>query len=226
MNRTRGHTPLSLVLALVLSGCTATLAPAPGTTRLPGPNQAAIAESAGVRVAAAASAWRGYPLDLDDVVLPMLVVVENGGSRRLRIRYDDFWLAGADGRRFAAIPPYEVTGTVSEPIPAAYYPRPFLAGYYPGWGFGGPFLYDRLYYDPYWPFYGHYPAFAYVRLPTNDMIQRALPEGVVEPKGKISGFLYFERVPRKAREVTFTARLVDADSGTELGTITIPFVVD
>ena len=63
-------------------------------------------------------------------------------------------------------------------------------------------------------------------LPTGDMVQMALPERVLEPGARAEGFLYFDRVDRKAKRVDFTARLVNATSGDQIGTITIPFVVD
>ncbi len=221
MGRGRLRVPLLLALAVLVGGCATTLVPAPGTVELPGAGHGAIAEDARVRVAAAAEAWRGHPYDLGGAVTPMLVVVENNSTRRLRVRYDAFSLVGADGRRFAAIPPFAVTGTVAVPVDAAFAPPAF---YSPGWAlYGGPFARDPLY-GWRWPFFASYPAYVWVRLPTNDMIQRALPEGVVEPGGKISGFLYFEEVARSTREVTFTAVLVDAASDATFGTVRIPFL--
>lgn len=141
----------------------------------------------------------------------MLVVIENGSSRRLGVRTSSFTLVAADGRHFAAVPPRQVSGVVSEPAGWAYYPS---------WGFYGHRFYS------YSPFYERYPVFADVRLPTSDMIRQALPEEVVEPGGRISGFLYFEKVPRNADTVTLAAMLVDADTDAEFGTVRIPFVVD
>jgi hypothetical protein len=63
-----------------------------------------------------------------------------------------------------------------------------------------------------------------LELPTSDMLQRALPEGVLAPGGRISGFVYFDHV-LDVVHVTFVAHLIEV-GGDELGMIGIPFVVD
>lgn len=45
-------------------------------------------------------------------------------------------------------------------------------------------------------------------LPTERMIRRALPEGVLEPGGAVAGFLYFDEVDDETRRITFEADLV------------------
>jgi hypothetical protein len=57
------------------------------------------------------------------------------------------------------------------------------------------------------------------------MLQRALPEGVVEPGGRVGGFLYFQRLEGPG-PFTFSVDLVDAKTGERLGVITIPFVAE
>jgi len=85
--------------------------------------------------------------------------------------------------------------------------------------YGGAFPFDRGYYGEY---YGQFLGFGHIELPTGDMIQQAAPEGVLEPGGRISGFVYFERVFDVVR-VAFVAQLV-AVGGQDLGTIQIPFM--
>jgi hypothetical protein len=97
---------------------------------------------------------------------------------------------------------------------------PYLAAYYP-WSpaFAGSFVSDRWYYDRY------RPVFRRVELPTGDMVPKALPEGVVDPGGRASGFLYFEEVGDVER-ADFIARLVDASTGARLGSVSIAFLAD
>lgn len=79
----------------------------------------------------------------------------------------------------------------------------------------GSFTPDPLYYDTYlaqWP----------VSLPTEDMVRRAIPEGVLAPGGEVSGFLFFQDVPQGMESVTFQFDLVDADSEQQFGTVRIP----
>jgi hypothetical protein len=216
---------LVAALAVALVGCATQLRPAPEAVMLPGPGQAAVAEAAGVRIVASADAWRGDPEGLERVVTPMLVRVENDGAVAVQVRYEDFALVAADGRRFVAIPPFNVRGVVST----------LDRGGYPVYGFGVSPFYPHLavapgiypfdpfypfYYDPYWPYWHRW-----VTLPTGDMVQKALPEGVLQPGGRATGFLYFEDVA-KARRVTFEARLPVRDADNRTVSVTIPFVVD
>jgi hypothetical protein len=70
------------------------------------------------------------------------------------------------------------------------------------------------------------PALVEIELPTADMISMALPEGVLDPAGRITGFLYFEDVEDlDIASVDFTINLINADSGTQFGTVRLPFVV-
>ncbi|MEW6300382.1 MAG: hypothetical protein AB1671_22035 [Thermodesulfobacteriota bacterium] len=217
------------VTFLFLSGCaTATLQPAPWANIVPGPGAGAVAEQAGVRIEARAGAWRGIPTDLADVVTPLLVTLTNESAQPLRVRYQEFQLVSATGETFAALPPFAVEGTVTQRIRPPLSPffgfgvAPYLSPYYP-WAapFDGPFAFDPLYYHRY------YPTFVRVRigLPTADMLEAALPEGVVEPQGRIAGFLYFERVGEEVARVDFRAELIDAQTEEDFGVITIPFLV-
>lgn len=217
------------LLALTAPGCATTLVPAPGAHRVAGVGHAADARMAGVHIVASAGAWSGFPSDLDDIVTPMLVTITNDGPRPLEIRYEHFALQTPGGVVFAALPPFQVKGFTLDPLnnlgPTAgfgFSVAPYLSPYYPGWTvYGGPFPFNSGYYGGY---YGFYSAFGQIRLPTSDMLQRALPEGVLAPGGRISGFVYFDHVLDVVR-VAFVARLIEV-GGQEFGMIGIPFVVD
>jgi hypothetical protein len=206
---------------LLLAGCAPHLRPAPDAQLVPGPGQGAAAEGAGVRVVARAGAWHAWPPHLSSVVVPMLVSVENHSTTAVRLRYQDFALVSPDGRRFPALAPFEIQGVVMEPVPG--YARPL-----------GPFLvrdvFGRLVFvDPWFgdPFSRDWtlPRTVAVTLPTADMVQLALPERVVEPGGRVSGFLYFPRL-RRVAAVTFTARLLSEPGHEPLATLTIPFLME
>lgn len=85
----------------------------------------------------------------------------------------------------------------------------------PHWS--GAFPSDPEYYDTYLP---QWP----VNLPTEDMVRRALPEGVLADGGEVSGFLYFQRVPAGMGAVNFQLELVDARTEQQFGTVRIPFL--
>src|SRR5439155_6027825 len=47
-------------------------------------------------------------------------------------------------------------------------------------------------------------------MPSDDMIAEGLQEGMLMPEGFVSGFVYFERVAPKEKQLSFNAKLVDA----------------
>jgi hypothetical protein len=208
-------------------------------------NDVASQTVAGVRVEAVGK-WNGDPPDLGRVLAPVGVTIENHSGRPLRVRYEDFSLVGQRGFRYAALPPFGMraaVGTRDETprfrLAAAYaparamvrpiaHPRFFHRGFYVapqfGWiypGFApwpyGPWAYDPLYYDRW---YGYWPQ----PLPSQDMLEQALPEGAVADGGNVSGYVYFQTPETNQGRVNFELKLVDANTGQQFGMVSIPFV--
>ncbi|MBE2253878.1 MAG: hypothetical protein IAE78_30390 [Myxococcus sp.] len=236
------------LLAALVSGCVVTtvLRPAPGAVVVPQQPNVLFTEVADVRVWAG-GAWVGDPPGLADVLTPVHVAFENRSARPLRVSYRDCTLVGRSGFRYAALPPFptpppvgavERTGEVvladyhpATPVPKGVKPRPvhprappsrfFIAPPYVGW-------YPGIVVWPHpWHWHVHYaPLYAtwQVPLPTHDMLERALPEGVLQPGGRVSGFLYFQRVERESA-VTLEVQLVDAESAQPMGVAQLPFLV-
>ncbi|QDG49522.1 hypothetical protein FIV42_01850 [Persicimonas caeni] len=74
----------------------------------------------------------------------------------------------------------------------------------------------------------YYPLYAEYQLPTGEMLVRALPEGVIDPGGRITGFVYFEdleSIEPTPDRVTFRYVLVDAEANRRFGVVEIPFDV-
>jgi hypothetical protein len=233
MNRT-----IALLTAIVaLAGCaTTSLRPAPEAATLPGTLDVATDRVDGVTITVDANAWPG-PSSVEEAVQPVLVTVDNDGSSAIRVRYSDFALVGPGGHRHAALPPFRVEGAVASPVLVGayiaigaprfrhrrFYVAPYFGPLYPGIP-----VYRRPYYfyDPF--YYGFYFQYFPTR-PHAEMLSHALPEGVIEPGGSVSGFLYFERVDPHVPRVTFRANLVSvgdsAHGGAMFGEISIPFTV-
>ncbi|TMQ67838.1 MAG: hypothetical protein E6K80_14875 [Candidatus Eisenbacteria bacterium] len=158
------------------------------------------------------------------------MTITNESRSPLRVRYGDFTLTGSGGFRSAAIPPYRIRGSATTDLadrvdltPRFAYDRFDLApaywGYYPGlrhWGYA--WTSDPFYYD-------HYYSLWQEPLPSNDMVEQALPEGVLEPGGRVTGFLYFQRLGSDVTGATFRATLVDANSSRSFGSLRVPFVM-
>ncbi len=239
------RSPLVLLAsALAFSTCVPILVPASTAVRS-GP--AAFAEVGGVR-AWAEGTWTGFPANLPDYVTPVHVTLENRSGRTVRLAYQDFALRGGTGVRYAALPPFSIPAAVGDaaapgtvvladyhpakpvtphPPPRPVHPRIhvhrfFVAPPYAGVYVGFPlwphlWAWNAAYYAqwrPLWP----------SALPSDDMLQRALPEGALEDGGVVSGFVYFQHAGREAN-VTLELSLHDAQTGDALGTAALPFVV-
>jgi hypothetical protein len=232
----RAWAGLCAAALVAMGGCSnAHLSPAPTASRLPGGVNATVAATAGVRVTARAGVWAGSS-SIRESVTPVLIQVDNRSGAAIRICYDQIRLRGADGRPYAALPPYDVEGAADAPVLGRTYPAvtplyshrrfwiaPYYARIYPGLAaFPGPFPFHPSYYRNR---YAHWGALG-ASLPTPDMLRRAVPEGVLGDGGQVSGFLYFQRVDPGARVVTLSAEIVNARAGQELGRVRIPFRVE
>lgn len=131
---------------------------------------------------------------------------------------------GSSGFTYSALPPYKITGTAREPVSvprfaySGFFVAPFYGRYYPGvpvWG--SPWRYNRYYYRRVWT---EWP----VQLPTRDMRDEAIPAGVLQPGGRVSGFLYFPKLPRETTTVTFKQSIIDSDTQKTLAKVEVPFV--
>jgi hypothetical protein len=242
---------LALAALLLAAGCVTptTLQPLPSTPTTQ--TGAAIAEAEGVRLVADGDAWRGNPSDLERIVTPVQVRLENQSGRPLRIEYESFTLRGNSQFEYAALSPFELSeegtaavggsgpeGNVAMSLGMGVGVRsrwgwgPGAFGWGRPWGLGafGSGWYDPWYgpgfYDPFWgPSASWYARPPPEPLPTRDMLRKALPEGTLDPGGTLTGFIYFQNVSEREGSVTLQARLVDARTGEQFATLSIPFGV-
>lgn len=204
------------------------LEPAPGANELAGDEDAAWARDEAVSIVAEATGWPGDAF-ITQRVTPLRVTVRNEGDEMMVVRYRDFEVVGTGGRRYHALPPLAVDGTVDtlDPAPDAIAPGLEYDNFaladryvpaYPGIRrYNGPFAYDHDYYATYYPHWDFEE-----RLPTPEMIAAALPEGIVEPGGFVTGWLYFDKVQDAEREVKLRAELRAVDDE-RIASVEIPF---
>jgi len=232
---------VAAVWAIALTACaTTTLSPAPGDETSTGDADVAIDRIDGVSVTIETNAWTGDPAVVG-AVEPIRVTISNQGSTPIRLRYADFALVDPVGRRYAALPPFHVEGSLIDPFLASGYvvidmPRfvyrgffvaPYYAPMYPGIP---PFRRRYNFFDPmYYDFY--YADLARSIRPTMEMLSLALPEGVIDVGGSVTGFLYFQRVRPGVETVNLRGTLAsigtsDAQSGGAIfGEVSIPLMV-
>jgi hypothetical protein len=244
------------VLAALLgaAGCmTETTLQPLSTTPSNNPKGAASAEANGVRLVAYGAAWHGTPSDLEHVVTPVGVRLENQSGRPLRIDPQDFVLVGGSRFEYTALSPNQMHEQGLAATGGSGYGGNMAlsfgvgVGYpgwgYPGWGFpsaylwhGAPWGYGPGWGGPGWgypsfgmgwydPFYGPYAYRPPEPLPTRDMVRKALPEGTLDTGGTLEGFVYFQNVGNREGQVTLQAHLVDARTGEHFATLSIPFGV-
>lgn len=222
-----------LLLAAVAVSCVrrADLTPGPQARRAG--TETAVTHVDGVAFELRSDAWSGLESVVDHIT-PVRVKLTNESDRPIRLRYSDFALIAPEGRRYAALPPFGVTGTVQEPrLVRAYSPvtRPYFLHHRfdvaPYYGALYPHLAPDVGVYHYDPFYhgAYYHYWVEIPLPTRGMLEWALPEGVIRPGGHVEGFFYFERVDPEEPYVVFRADLV-TDDGQRFGEVRIPFNVE
>lgn len=236
MRPIRSPLPMLALVAAVLA-CATTyprLEPAPSTAKVD--DARAIRSIDGVTVEVESDIWPERA-DLRAHAVPLEVTIENASDRAITLRYQDFSLIGDDGRVYSALPPFEISGEIAEPVGAAvgypviqrpgfrstrFYVSPYYAHFYPTLQpYSGRFYYDPFYYDH------HFTLWRRVELPTHEMLERALPEGVIEPGGSVSGVVFFQPVDHERTDrVRFRFDLVAGADADVFGEVSIPFEVE
>jgi hypothetical protein len=220
----RGLAGLALTLA-GLAGCARgySLTAAPSAHWVAGP----IVPRHGVTVHVGGAGWRGDPSDLASRVVPLEVTVENRSGSPIMVRYGDFRLVlpPGEGPPLRAIAPLAGGGplvvdlTAGQPAGAnedfvVVSPVEGEPGM-PGWRRPSPpFIDDN----------GTFYAYSGRRLPTFDMLRRALPERVLGDGERAAGFVYFEPAPGPLSRAVLTFALVSASSDRILGSVEVPLV--
>jgi hypothetical protein len=98
--------------------------------------------------------------------------------------------------------------------------RPFFGVGIDYWDY--PFFYPPGYASWVWA-WG--PAYYPAPYPPDDVLAFGLPEGVLEPGARVTGYVYFQRATDQARRLTLTWHPHDARTGVALGEAALPLDV-
>jgi hypothetical protein len=208
----------ALVLAALAASFSSALAAPRALAPAPGAAASARHSASGVQVELDPRAWRWGAVEHS--LAPVRVTVTNHGPRPLLVRTRQFALRSVWGDELAALPPYETAG---EPETVRLERGASTGFEYAPWS---PRRYGDPIRRPSDPMYFHErqgedaPAIP----PNEDVVRRALPEGILQPGGTVTGFLYFPD-QRRGTALTFVADVVDATTGQLEGTVSVPLTV-
>ena len=219
---------IALVAAGSLGCGHGTLVPASSASVVPNAPTAAYSVAEGVRCSANVGAWNGREDEIPSFLVPVKIRIKNDSGRPIRVLYQDFALTGKKGRSYLPVPvlPMDVDARKAIPKLTPIYAASkfFVApGFHDVYATLEPWrtplerddeLYDRLFRR-----WGD-------QRPPLDVLRAALPEGVLDDGGVVTGYLFFESPLDKESRVTFEATFGGGDGQTTVASIEIPFKVE
>ena len=226
-----------LVTLLVIVGCAheGKLRPQAGAVPLSEDGSAAVIGEHGVRLVAYGSNWKGQPGDLERNFTPVQIRLENHSGRPISIQYKAIELEAKDV--YVARSPealgdiLAMRATRFRPARPTYVPPPRNPNRTgpPETARDAAPTYSGRAHDvaPFSPVPCHTcpNLFAAASVPTPDMRQQALAEGLLEDGKDREGFVYFEEPLYGVDRATLKVKLVDASTGEQFGTLSVPFEV-
>jgi hypothetical protein len=224
----------SLITAVACLCATATgcghgaLIPAPSASLVPNAPTAAFSVVEGVRCSANVGAWTARDGELPEFVVPVKVRIKNASGKPIQVLYEDFVLLGKKGRAYRPIPVLPIGAEERKRIPR-FDPLYASSKFYVAPGFrdvyarldpwSAPLQRDETLYDKLFRRWGDQR----LRL---DLLRMALPEGVLDDGGIVTGFLFFESPLAKESRVTLAAEFEASDGRGTVASIEIPFTVE
>ncbi len=142
-----------------------------------------VYEDADVRILVRANAWKGYPTDLPDYVLPLYVEILNRGTEEVVIDPNGMILLDNRGNQYNALEPKEVAEAVRSGA---------SVGVSVGLAYG----------TPHWGL-GWFAGEPYSRKDVGGVINYAFIPGRIVPGAKLKGFVYFQRIPDDVNRIRF-----------------------
>lgn len=161
-------------MLLFLSGC------AVKTWTVEGPSEA----SDGLKVKVGSDTWKYHPSDLHHHLIPIHIEVENLRDEPVSIRREEVYLVDDKGNQYNSLEPRDVAGVLR---------RSYGVGFSFGLGYWSAPV--GLWWSPYYS-----PSARDEVYP--DILNKAFTFGQVQPKNRLSGFVYFPKVPEDTKSLT------------------------
>ena len=190
-----------LILVIIfLAGCASRrLVPLPDGGLINPELQRATKTEKGVTVTVQASAWHGTPSDLGRYVTSLYVVIQNDTTMSLTLGYDDLMLFDENRTQYNALTSETVVKILQAAYQGTYVYPPFFSFYGSAFIGSGFFYFSPYYFYPFYPWWD-YPV--YYQVPLDDIFNQALMPGLINPNAKLQGFIYFQKIPSKIKNVT------------------------
>lgn len=162
--------------------------------------------------------WYGSPKNIARYALPVYLSVENGTDTPIIIEPEDIVLFDGSRNQYNVLSPDDVANIVVSSESSGYtriYPSISVGiggfynhGYYYGHHYY-PYYRNPWFYDDY-PFYD-YPR-AYYRPDYKDIYTEAFQPGKVMPNARLSGFVYFKKLPSVTDKIILQVNYRPQDS--------------
>jgi len=194
-----------------------------------------------VKITISSNVWAGNPENLPAYLTAFYIEIENNSDLPITVQYDDIALIDQFRNQYNALLPDMASNIIVQKSKSKWYFHPSISigfgsgGYYGGryrgsYGIGyGGYGYGYPYYRSpfYWPYnYAYYNNYysGYYDQDYSDLFTRSLVPGVIRPNARISGFVFFKKLPREVNtfELDISYRVESADKQYNL---TFPYSV-
>lgn len=243
MFKNKDYSSKSIYLALLyltfLAGCASY---GSGPTSLITPEvRSTTSEINNVTITISSNVWNGNPESLPNYLTAFYIEIENNSDTAITVQYDDIAIIDQFRNQYNALLPDMASNIIVQKSRSKWYFRPSISigfgsgGYYGGryrgsYGIGyGGYAYGYPYYRSpfYWPYnYAYYNNYysSYYDQDYSDLFTKSLVPGVIRPNARISGFVFFKKLPPEVNtfELDITYRIEDTDKRFDL---TFPYSV-
>lgn len=198
-----------IVLTLMLSSCTSQyLVPLENGGNESNRVRAITKSQDGVEITVLPSIWEGNPYFLKHYITPVYVEIKNSNDTEIEFDYKDSALIIFGNLQYSPLSPENAAGILSSSDRQSK-PVQLASSIQFGFGFGHfhRFGYYDHYYDPfydpfYYPFYYRDYYYPERTVDTSDVYARAITSASIRPGARVSGFLYFKKLPEEVSIVT------------------------
>lgn len=179
-----------------------------------------------VKITVSSNAWNGNPENLPAYLTAFYIEIENNSDLPITVQYDDIVLIDQFRNQYNALMPDIASNIIVQKSKSKWYFRPSISigfgsgGYYGGrigtgygvYGYGYPYYRSPFYWPYNYAYYNDYYA-DYYNQDYSDLFTKSLVPGIIRPNAKISGFVFFKKLPIEvnAFDLDINYRIENAD---------------